>query len=300
MPSQLVSGPAVEPVTLTEAKAHLREIDSTQDALIGTLISAARLHAETVCRRAFINQQWKMTADRFPSPMAGKLNEYWIGQQWGLSGQGSVSQFFPTDRSGYAIVVPWSTLISVDSIKYRSTVTESGTAASATSSTITLGAGASTVDNFYSGAALQIASGTGLGQYNVIISYVGATKVATVSPWATVPDATSQYLIAGILTTLSSAVYVVDNVSEPARITPNFGNVWPTTLQRINAAEVTFTVGYGADETFVPAGIKHWILMRVATLYENREAVAVLGRGGKVDALPFVDDLLLPYRVLTV
>jgi hypothetical protein len=87
-------------------------------------------------------------------------------------------------------------------------------------------------------------------------------------------------------------------VSEPARILTAFGQVWPTTRQQINAVQITFTCGYGAA-TAVPSGLKHWILMRLATLYANREAVAILSRG-KVDPLPFVDSLLDPYRVFTL
>lgn len=55
---------------------------------------------------------------------------------------------------------------------------------------------ASAVDSFYNGLPIQITSGTGAGQMRTIASYVGATRVATViTPWATVPDATSQYHI---------------------------------------------------------------------------------------------------------
>lgn len=63
-----------------------------------------------------------------------------------------------------------------------------GTAAGAATSTITLAAAASAVDNFYRGEVIEITSGTGVGQKRIIVSYVGSTKVATVSPsWTTVP-----------------------------------------------------------------------------------------------------------------
>ena len=58
-------------------------------------------------------------------------------------------------------------------------------------------------------------------------------------------------------------------------------------------------MGYGDNATDVPAGLRHWLLMRVGTLYENREEVAILGRG-KVEALPFIDGLLDPYRLPVV
>lgn len=60
--------PAEEPVTLDEAKLHLRVTDTAQDALITSLIQAAREHAETaLTHRAFITQQWRLTLDEFPA-----------------------------------------------------------------------------------------------------------------------------------------------------------------------------------------------------------------------------------------
>lgn len=65
---QLVSAPQSEPITLDEAKAHLRiEYDFTDDdALIQALIKAVRQHTETITNSLFINQTWKLVLDHFP------------------------------------------------------------------------------------------------------------------------------------------------------------------------------------------------------------------------------------------
>lgn len=57
---------------------------------------------------------------------------------------------------------------------------------------------------------------------------------------------------------------------------------------------VTYTAGYGTAAD-VPKAIKQWVLVDLATLYENREAVMNYG----VNSVPyaFVDGLLDPYRV---
>ena len=57
---------------------------------------------------------------------------------------------------------------------------------------------------------------------------------------------------------------------------------------------VTYTAGYGTADN-VPKAIKQWVLVDLATLYENREAVMNYG----VNSVPyaFVDGLLDPYRV---
>jgi uncharacterized phiE125 gp8 family phage protein len=59
-------GPDVEPVSLVEAKAHLRVDISDDDALIGALIVAAREMAEAITRRALITQTWVYTLDSWP------------------------------------------------------------------------------------------------------------------------------------------------------------------------------------------------------------------------------------------
>jgi uncharacterized phiE125 gp8 family phage protein len=66
MALKLYTAPAAEPVTLTEAKAHLRVEHTSDDTLITALIVAARTHAEAFTRRAFVTQTWDYFADAFP------------------------------------------------------------------------------------------------------------------------------------------------------------------------------------------------------------------------------------------
>jgi uncharacterized phiE125 gp8 family phage protein len=77
MSLQLVTPPAVEPVTLAEAKLHLRVDYNDDDALITTLIAAARQQAETITGRQFCTATWKFNLDQFPaygySPLSGIL-----------------------------------------------------------------------------------------------------------------------------------------------------------------------------------------------------------------------------------
>lgn len=58
--------PAVEPVTLAEAKAHCRVDTSDDDTYIGTLITAARQWVEEYLDRSLVNTQWTMRLDAFP------------------------------------------------------------------------------------------------------------------------------------------------------------------------------------------------------------------------------------------
>jgi uncharacterized phiE125 gp8 family phage protein len=103
----------------------------------------------------------------------------------------------------------------------------------------------------------------------------------------------------GAWVTMPSTDYVADLSGALPRITPVFGKPWPITLPQIGSVRIAYTAGYGAAPASVPEGIRHWILMRLAGLYENREEVVVLNRG-KVDPLPYVDALLDPYRIVTL
>jgi len=84
---KLITAPAVEPVSLAEAKLQCRVDIGDDDALITGLIKAARESAETITRRALITQTWELVLDEFPE--------------------------------GDEIIVPLPPLVSITSIKYK-------------------------------------------------------------------------------------------------------------------------------------------------------------------------------------
>ena len=60
------TAPAVEPVTLAEAKAHLRVDTSDDDTYIAGLVRAAREWCEEYLDRTLVHTQWVMRFDKFP------------------------------------------------------------------------------------------------------------------------------------------------------------------------------------------------------------------------------------------
>jgi uncharacterized phiE125 gp8 family phage protein len=58
-----LSEPSVEPVSLQEAKEHLRVRHDEEDALITRLISAARARVEDYCNRPFVSAQFAILYD---------------------------------------------------------------------------------------------------------------------------------------------------------------------------------------------------------------------------------------------
>jgi hypothetical protein len=70
-----------------------------------------------------------------------------------------------------------------------------GTAASGNSSGIVLASGASSANGYYTGSAVYISSGTGIGQLRTITGYRGSNKFAKVASWSINPDGTSHYIV---------------------------------------------------------------------------------------------------------
>lgn len=67
MTLKLYTGPSVEPITLAEAKLHLRVEHDADDSLISIYITAAREQAEHITGRALISQTWERVLDAFPA-----------------------------------------------------------------------------------------------------------------------------------------------------------------------------------------------------------------------------------------
>jgi uncharacterized phiE125 gp8 family phage protein len=66
MTTRLITAPSLEPVTLAEAKLQCRVDDATDDALITSLIMAAREQCEHILQRSLITQTWEKVLDSFP------------------------------------------------------------------------------------------------------------------------------------------------------------------------------------------------------------------------------------------
>jgi len=103
MALKLISPPASEPITLVEAKAHLRVTDSDNDTLITALIKAARANAEGFMGRALVDQTWELYLDSFPT-YSVNVNSY--------------CNVTSTAPGALAIEVPLPPLIQVTQIAY--------------------------------------------------------------------------------------------------------------------------------------------------------------------------------------
>jgi hypothetical protein len=95
-----------------------------------------------------------------------------------------------------AVAAPSAATIAA-SVLGRVGVIRSGTAQGGDGTHIQLDAGASAVDDVYNGLLCMVVGGPGVGQVRVVEDYVGATKQALVTAWATNPDNTSKFVLVG-------------------------------------------------------------------------------------------------------
>ncbi|MGD9540599.1 head-tail connector protein [Methylocystis sp.] len=76
MRPMLIGAPAIEPVSLADAKSWLREDGADEDELIQALIVAARMTLEAYTRRFFITQSWRLVFDCWPDEVASRAALY--------------------------------------------------------------------------------------------------------------------------------------------------------------------------------------------------------------------------------
>lgn len=92
--------------------------------------------------------------------------------------------------------------------------------------------------------------------------------------------------------TVESTDYTTDVGQEPSWLLQASDADWPQTAAVANAVQVTYECGHTPDD--IPKSIKHWIMLRVGTLYAYREADS-----DKVpQPAPFADRLIDRYRVI--
>jgi len=75
MATTLLTAPGVEPITLTEAKAHMRIDHTAEDDTITEMIGAARQALEDTSDLALIDQTWRVQLDAWPDRAASGIVE---------------------------------------------------------------------------------------------------------------------------------------------------------------------------------------------------------------------------------
>ena len=286
MPEILLHRPVGEPVDLNEAKLHLRVTDNAQDTLIASLVTTARIAAETITRQQLLHARYQLVLDRFP-----------------MAGIGTPLPFeHVINYPAFAIVLPHAPLVDVVSINY-----------------LDMNGMPQTMDpaDYVVNVALMPAIITpGFGKiWPIPLPQIGAVTVTYDAGYmsvCTTPGSlpSTQIQVRGPVTwAVGSTVQFFNSggaLPTPLQVdvpyTVTSANAGLYDLQDPGGNAVTLSdAGSGSSYVYggaepVPEGIRNWILLRTGSLYENREEVAILNRG-KVEELPFVAGLLDPYRM---
>lgn len=96
------------------------------------------------------------------------------------------------------------------------------------------------------------------------------------------------YDYGGTLQTWDSALYQVDTMSEPGRILPVYGLIYPYPRPQLGAVTIRYVAGYGAAVA-VPERVRQALRLLVADMWENRSPVVL---GVSVSTRNTVDALL--------
>jgi len=285
MPEVLIQRPIGEPIDLAEAKLHLRVTDDSQDPIILSILSAARVAAETITRQQLLYARYQLVLDKFP-----------------MAGVGTPLPFaHVVNYPAFAIILPHSPIVDVVSISY---LDMNGTSqvmdpadyvvnAALMPAIITPGFGKIWPIPLPQIGAVSVTYDAGYMSVFTVLGSLPATQIKVRGPVAWAAGETVQfYNSGGALPTPLQRDTLYTVVSAGAGVyTLQDGSGNAVTLS--DAGSGTSYV-YGGPEP-VPEGIRNWILIRTGSLFENREEVAILNRG-KVEELPFIDGLLDPYR----
>lgn len=284
MPEKCLRPPVGEPVTLTEAKLHLRVTDDSQDALISMLISAARIACETKTRQQLLHATWQLVFDRFP-----------------MAGMGTPLPFSrDVNIPGFAAILPHAPYVAMEQITY---LDMNGDLQTVDPSTYV-------VNEAMTPAIVALAFGQ---IWPIPLPQIGAVRFSYTAGYASPATFTAGQPTFSVNSPCTWGVGEQVTFSNsggalPAELQPNtpylIASAAPTaaagtySVTDLDGNAITFA-DTDSGQSFlgtVPAGLRNWILLRVGSLYENREEVAILNRG-KVEELPFVDGLLDPYVV---
>lgn len=259
-----VSDPSLEPVSLTEAKLHLRVTGSGEDALIAAMLTAARTACEERLGRSLLATRWVETHDGFP--VCIRLHRSRLIQ---------VNAIRYLDSAGvWQTLAPSAYAVDLDAEPPRIEPAYGETWPSTRDAP-----GAVSID-YTTGYAAPV------------VAVDAAADTVQLAPWRTlaVDDAVVLSTVGGLLPAplVVGQTYYVQAVPSAGLYTlaasPGGGLIDLTT------AGTSVLVGA------VPAPLRSWIFLALGDLYENRE------RSFDKPVVPhgFVDSLLDTYRVMRI
>ena len=250
---QVITAASTFPVTLTEAKAHLKVDTTADDTYITSLIKAATQLSEEYTNRFFIDTVIEQYASSFK-----ELDTLFKSK---VSAVANV-KYFP---SGTTTIPSTITLLNGGS-GYTTGVNTNLQCAGGNGSGAFVNATADANGNITS-VELSVA-GSGY-VFNNTLTILGGNNDATFKI-STLGSTENSVL-------LDSTIFNTQLNYEPSQIQLADGQSFPSISKRNDAVRARYTVGYGSAASDVPEIIKQAILLTIGNFYENRSSV-ITGR----------------------
>lgn len=259
-------GEAVEPISRTVAKLHLRVISDLEDALIDVYNQAARELAEDQTNRSFITKTYKQTFDGFPYRSLG--SEFADNSPMDY---GRIRNWSRLPNRSQQIKLSKSPLVHVVKISYLSYDTNQWTDLFPQPYVWAADQEYAVGDQIADpgGYLQEVTTATPPAEGEAPTSGDAVPTFAS-SLGATTEDNNLVWTNKG---TAPTGDFLYDRESEPGRVFPFEDQVWPRVMLVPNSVQVHFEAGYGSDPCDVPARAKVLILQLLGNWYENRETV---------------------------
>ena len=246
--------PQVEPVSLPELKQFCRldPGDSSQDDQIITLAYEARSFCEAFTRRCFVKQQWRLLMDFFPGYIDLKLAGQKVSSPF-VSGSNAVLVGIR-----YAVMNPFPPVQSIDAFTYLNAngMTTSMIVGPANVTAVANPSGNPIVITTDNPLALVEGSTVAFGGNVALLSLLNGQPSQVVQ--AITGNTITLYALGTGATIASGGTatgynFVQDLLSNPARLSPIFGQMWPVARVVMNAVSIDFTTGYANPITVTMA-----------------------------------------------
>lgn len=278
MPEICLIPPVGECINVLEARMDRRIDYSDDDAKLKLLIAVARQTAEMRTKLQLLHARYKLVLNAFP---AG---------DWGISSLRTRGAIPP-----YAIELPRSPLVKVVSIEYIDMNGDLQTMpasdyivnAALTPAVITPVFGKIWPIPLPQVASVFITFDVGFSSPITVAAPGARFSISGPVTWS-VGDQVQFYNSGGVAPAPMNTEATYTIATAPGN------GVYTLTDAAGMAVEFADS---GSGRTYigvVPEGIRSWMLLRLGSIYENREEVAILVRG-KIEALPYVDGLLDPF-----
>ena len=273
--SKLVTPPAIEPVSVGLAKAHMRISDTLGDTLIAQYISAAREFCEEYTYRAIMPQTIRQSLDAFP---VLPNSQYAPGNPNIV--QPAVNNIWPLDPSQWSIFLQKSPVQSVTSVVYSDTTTTTKTLASSNylldsdsePARVTTAAGAFWPSAVFNPGAVQVTYVAGYPAPTVV--FTGSTSPATADTY-TQSSSYNNYPVFSGNTSGRSLWFNNSNWVLSTTIGTNGTSYWSSSSMTGTFSPAGTATGSpsASYSSLIPFKFIQAILMLTSHWYEHREAV---------------------------